>query len=268
MSENLKIITNIEDVRLYFNDVKKCPVLNKEREEEIFSLLYDKKTTEHEKKKLKKELIEGNLRFVISIAKQYQNNGLEILDLISEGNIGLIKALEKYDPKSGNKFISYAVWWVKQNIMSSINENGRTIRIPSNLIQETQKAKRENVLDEIFNDSDIDITYTLPTCIDLNKEIDTEGNMLIDLIRDPNEQNPEDILNPNDEIKQEVRKLLNILDERERTIIEKYYGLNGFEVSLEDLGEEYNCTKERVRQLREKAIKKLRNESYNLLKNF
>jgi RNA polymerase primary sigma factor len=261
MIDNLRIITNTEEIRIYFNDVKKLPVMNREREEEIFKLLHDVKINKEEKDKLKTELIYGNLRFVISVAKQYQNNGLEILDLISEGNIGLLKAIDKFDPKCGYKFISYAVWWIRQNIMSSINENGRTIRIPSNLIQEEQKSKKVKIYDDfITNDS----SYVLPTCVDLSKEIDGEGNQLIDVIRNPNEENPEGIFNDAEEIKTQVRELLNILDEREKTIIEKSYGLNGFEVSLEDLGVEFNCTKERVRQIRDKAIKKLRNESYTL----
>lgn len=262
MVESLKIIVNTEEIKKYFNDVRKFPVLTKEREEEIFKKLHSKKTSDEEKKILKSELIYGNLRFVISVAKQYQNNGLEILDLISEGNIGLLKAIEKFDPKSGNKFISYAVWWIRQTIMASINENGRTIRIPSNLIQETQKAKRNLIIDEIFNDSDTEITYTLPSCIDLEREIDGEGNRLIDVIRDPNEITPESVFDPNSEIKEQVRRLLHILDDREKVIIEKYYGLNGFEVSLEDLGEEFKCTKERIRQIKDKALKRLRNESY------
>lgn len=262
MIDNLKIIVNTDEIKKYFNDVRKLPVITKEREEQIFKKLQNKKITESQEKKLKRELVYGNLRFVISVAKQYQNNGLEILDLISEGNIGLLKAIEKFDPKCGYRFISYAVWWIRQSIMSSINENGRTIRIPSNLIQETQKAKKNLVVDEIFNDSDTEISYSLPTCVDLEKEIDNEGNRLIDIIRDPNESAPENMFDTNNEIKEQVRKLLHVLDERERTIIEKYYGLNGFEVSLEDLGDEFNCTKERIRQLKDKAIKRLRNESY------
>ncbi len=262
MIDNLRIITNTDEIRLYFNDVKKLPVMNREREDEIFNLLLDKNTTKEEKFKLKTELVYGNLRFVISVAKQYQNSGLDISDLLSEGNIGLLKAVDKFNPKCGFKFISYAVWWIRQNIMSAINEYGRTIRIPSNLIQEEQKSKKNKAYDDLTPD---DMSYTLPTCVDLSKDIDGEGNQLIDVIKNPNAENPEGIFNDTEEIKKQVRKLLNsVLDERERIIIEKYYGLDGFEVSLEDLGIEFNCTKERVRQLKDKSIKKLRNESYNL----
>lgn len=261
MVDNLKIITNTEEIRIYFNDIKKLPVMTRERETEIFALLKKENISKDEETKLKTELIHGNLRFVISVAKQYQNNGLDILDLISEGNIGLLKAIDKFDPESGFKFFSYAVWWIRQNIRSSINENGRTIRIPSNLIQEEQKFKKI-----VKNDDELvdDMGYLLPSCVDLSREIDGEGNQLIDVIRNPNEENPEGIFRDSEEIKRQVRLLLNNLDDREKTIIEKYYGLNGFEVSLEDLGVEFNCTKERIRQLKDKSLKKLRNESYNL----
>ena len=268
MIDNLRIIVSTEEIRLYFNDIKKLPLLPKGREGQIFKLLHDKKTTNREKQDLKTELIHGNLRFVVSVAKQYQNNGLEILDLINEGNIGLLLAIDKFDYKSGNKFISYAVWWIRQNIMLSINENGRTIRIPSNLIQETQKAKKEKVIDDIYYGQDTDLSYTLPSCVDLSKEIDTEGNKLIDVLRDPNEDNPEHIFDPQDDVKRQVNQLLRVLDDREKVIIEKYYGLNGFEVSLEDLGIEFNCTKERVRQIKDVSLKKLRNDSYGLFNFF
>ena len=115
--------------------------------------LKNKKTTKEEKTKLYNDLVLGNLRFVISSAKMFQNQGLDLLDLISEGNIGLMKAAERFDPTSGLRFISYAVWWIRQSIMASLNENSRTIRIPSNLIQESQKAKKDqgtNVEDNFF----------------------------------------------------------------------------------------------------------------------
>lgn len=267
INNNLRIIENTDEIRLYFNDVKKIPILDREREEEIFNLLDSKKVSKEEKDKLKKELVLGNLRYVITIAKQYQNNGLDILDLISEGNIGLLKAIDKFDPKNGNRFISYAIWWIKQNIISSINENGRTIRIPSNLLQETQKSNRGIKYHEVYGDTNTEISYTLPSTIDLSKEIDSEGNHLIDVIRDPNEFNPEDIFNSSEEVKKRVKQLLSILDGREKVIIEKYFGLDGFEVSLEELGEEFNCTKERIRQIKSEGLKKIRNHSYSLLKD-
>ena len=258
-------IINTDEVQSYLKDLKKIPVITHQRQDEIFKLLKNKKTTQKEIKKLHKELIIGNLRFVVSIAKQYQNQGLDLSDLISEGNIGLIKSADRFDPSSGLKFISYAVWWIKQSMMAALNENSRTIRIPSNLIQEAQKRKRNNLAPDDPNNTVSEVTYSLPFCIGLNREINEDGDELIDIIRDPNEQSPEDIFKSSEEIRKRVSAILSVLDDREKTIIEKYFGLNGVESNLDDLGEEFNCTKERIRQLKDKAIKKLRNESYSLL---
>jgi len=185
--------------------------------------------------------------------------------LISEGNIGLIKSADRFDPSSGLKFISYAVWWIKQSMMAALNEYSRTIRIPSNLIQETQKNKKNNFSSDDPDANVNELTYTLPFCTGLNREINEDGDELIDIVRDPNEQNPEDIFNTSDEIRKRVDAILSVLDNREKIIIEKYFGLNGVESNLDDLGEEFECTKERIRQLKDKAVKKLRNESYSLL---
>ena len=260
-------IINTDEIQHYLKDLKKIPVVSHQRQEEIFTLLNDKKITKEEKQKLHNELVVGNLRFVVTVAKVYQNQGLDLLDLISEGNIGLLKAIERFDPTSGLKFISYAVWWVKQSIMASLNEHARTIRIPSNLVQDAQKAKKE-----IKDEDSFFIRYSnepngtnLPYCVGLYDEINEEGDTLIDMIRNPNEDNPEQILNTSEEIKKRVSRILSVLDDREKVIIEKYFGLNGVESNLEDLGEEFNCTKERIRQLKDKAIKKLRNESYFLI---
>jgi len=253
-------IINTDEVQSYLKDLKKIPVISYERQEEIFKVLKSPETSRKDKDKLYHELVLGNLRFVVSIAKQYQNQGLPLLDLISEGNIGLIKSADRFDPSSGLRFISYAVWWVKQSILASLNEHSRTIRIPSNLIQETQKSRRDDCYGGTVNE----ITYSLPYCVGLNNEINEDGDELIDIIRDPNEQNPEDVFHTSEEIKKRVSAILSVLDDREKVIIEKYFGLNGVESNLDDLGDEFKCTKERIRQLKDKAIKKLRNESYSL----
>lgn len=264
------IIINSEEIQTYIKDIRKIPVITHDRQDEIFESLKKKNISNQEKKELFNELILGNLRFVISVAKMYQNQGLDLVDLISEGNIGLIKAAEKFDPSSGLKFISYAVWWVKQSIMASLNENARTIRIPSNLVQEAQKIKRteKNFEEDNFffnSEEEKHIGNNLPYCIGLFNEINEEGDQIIDLIPNKNAESPDSILNTPDEIKKKVNLMLGVLDEREKTIIERYYGLTGVESNLEDLGEEFGCTKERIRQLRDKAIKKLRNESFGLL---
>lgn len=262
------IITNTEEIQQYIKDIRKIPVISHERQEEIFILLRNKNIDKKLKKSLFDELVVGNLRFVISVAKMYQGQGLDIMDLISEGNIGLMKAAERFDPTSGLKFISYAVWWVKQSMMASMNENARTIRIPSNLVQESQKQKKEELTDEDryhTNNTDEPVSSNLPYCIGLYKEINEEGDQLIDLIPNKEAESPDEILNTPEEIKKKVNMMLSVLDDREKIIIEKYYGLTGVECNLDDLGEEFGCTKERIRQLRDKAIKKLRNESFGLL---
>jgi RNA polymerase primary sigma factor len=262
------IIINTEEINQYIKDIRKIPVITHERQEEIFNKLINGNLNKSEKKLLYNELVVGNLRFVISIAKMYQNQGMDLLDLISEGNYGLIKAAERFDPTSGLKFISYAVWWVRQAIMASLNENSRTIRIPSNLVQESQKQKKEELKDEdnlFVRYSEDQGTSNLPYCIGLYKEVNEDGDQLIDIIPNKNIETPDAILNSPEEIKKKVNYMLNVLDEREKVIIEKYYGLTGSESNLEDLGEEFGCTKERIRQLRDKAIKKLRNESFTLL---
>jgi RNA polymerase primary sigma factor len=263
------IIINTEEIQKYIKDLRKIPVITHERQEEIFKELTKKEITKSQKQTLLNELVVGNLRFVISVAKLYQNQGMDLLDLVSEGNLGLIKAAERFDPTSGLKFISYAVWWVRQAIMASLNENARTIRIPSNLVQEAQKLKKEEFSEEdnyyINNGSEQTIGMNLPYCIGLFNEINEEGDELIDVIPNKNVESPEEILNTPEEIRKKVNIMLSVLDEREKIIIEKYYGLTGIESNLEDLGEEFGCTKERIRQLRDKAIKKLRNESFGLL---
>ena len=263
------ILNNTEEIQQYIKDIKKIPVITHERQDEIFKFLNDKTITKQDKKKLHDELVKGNLRFVITVAKLYQNQGLDIMDLISEGNLGLIKATEKFDPNNGVKFISYAVWWIRQSILASLNEKSRTIRLPSNIVLENQKQKKDDSMEEdnfmMYLNENI-INPNLPYCIGLHDEINEDGDQLIDIIPNKNADNPEDSLNTLDEIKKKVSLMLNVLDEREKTIIEKYYGLTGVESNLDDLGEEFGCTKERIRQLKDKAIKKLRNESFVLFK--
>ena len=263
------IIISTEEIQQYIKDIRKIPVISHERQEEIFEELKNPNLSKDEKTKIYNELVVGNLRFVISVAKMYQNQGMDIMDLISEGNIGLIKAAEKFNPTSGLKFISYAVWWIRQSIMASLNENARTIRIPSNLVQEAQKQKKkEEVLEEdnfLYSEDQNIPANNLPYCVGLFTEINEDGDTLLDVIPNKNSESPEQILNSNEEIKKKVQLMLGILDERERIIITKYFGLMGVESNLEDLGEEFGCTKERIRQLKDKAIKKLRNESFGLL---
>lgn len=262
-------IVKTEEIQYYLKDLKKIPVITHEREYEIFKSLKDDKTlSKGERQKLIDEVIKGNLRFVISVAKTYQNQGLDIGDLISEGNIGLIKAIDRYDFTSGFKFISYAVWWIKQHILYSLNEYSRTIRVPSNVIQDAQKAKKKDAKDEdkYFIEYSESSMVGIPTTIDLFREINEDGDTLIEIIANPNSELPDAIANSSEDLKHRINYMMSFLDDRERAIIDGYFGLLGGEKNLEDLGEEFGCTKERIRQLKDKAIKKLRNESFSLLK--
>lgn len=263
------ILNATEEVQQYIKDIRKIPVITHERQDEIFKLLGDNKITKSDRKKLNDELVKGNLRFVISIAKSYQNQGLDIMDLISEGNIGLIKAAERFNPDNGVKFISYAVWWIRQSILASLNENARTIRLPSNIVLETQKQKKDESLDEsnhIVQNDESTSHVNLPFCVGLFDDINEDGDQLIDIIPNKEADNPENIFNNLDEIKKRVSLMLGVLDDREKVIIEKYYGLAGIESNLEDLGEEFGCTKERIRQIKDKSLRKLRDNSYHLMK--
>ena len=252
---------NQEEIHTYLKDLRKIKVMTPEREKELAKLINSGQLTKEQRDCINKELVEGNLRFVITVAKQYQNQGLDFSDLIAEGNMGLIKAIENFDWTKNLRFISYAVWWVRQCILQSLNENARTIRLPVNVVQDLQRAKKEienngKQLPEKFT--------SLPSMINLNDEINDEGDTLIDVIVNENVIMPDDSFHSKDKLKEKLFEVLSVLDERERIIIEDYFGLSGTPRTLEDIGEDFSLTKERVRQIKEKALRKLRNESSEL----
>jgi RNA polymerase primary sigma factor len=141
--KNTTITINQEEISSYLKDIRKLKVMTPERERELAKKMLSANVTIREREEIKKELLEGNLRFVITVSKQYQNQGVDLCDLISEGNYGLMRAIESFDWSKNLRFISYAVWWVRQSILQSLNENSRTIRFPVNVVQEFQKAKKE-----------------------------------------------------------------------------------------------------------------------------
>ncbi len=143
MKEKAVIPINQDEIACYLKDIRKLTVMTPERERVLAEKMLSSKTTLREKEEIKKELLEGNLRFVITVSKQYQNQGLDFADLVAEGNYGLLKAIENFDWSKRLRFISYAVWWVRQSILQSLNENARTIRLPVNVVQELQRAKKE-----------------------------------------------------------------------------------------------------------------------------
>jgi len=256
--KNAGIPINQDEIQVYLKDIRKIKVMTPERERELAELMKSGTLTQREIDKVHKEILEGNLRFVITVAKQYQNQGLDFPDLIAEGNLGLMKAIKNFDWSKDLRFISYAVWWVKQSILQSLNDNARTIRLPVNVVQDLHRAKREientgGVLEDRFQN--------LPSMIDLDMHINEEGDTLIDIIKNPDAEMPDEIFNSKDMLKNKLMGLLDSLDERERVIVEDYFGLSGTPRTLEDIGGDFNLTKERVRQIKEKALRKLRNDS-------
>lgn len=262
MKEKNSIIPiNQEEISLYLKDVRRLKVMTPERERQLAERMLSGFLTQSEVSEIKKELLEGNLRFVITVAKQYQNQGLDLPDLIAEGNYGLLKAIENFDWSKKLRFISYGVWWIRQSILQSLNENARTIRLPVNVVQELHKAKKE------LEQNGIELPekfHNLPSTINLDNPVNEEGDTLLDLINNPDADNPEHVFSTEMKLKDKLLGIMDVLDERERVIIEDYYGLSGSTRTLEDIGNDFNLTKERVRQIKERAIRKLRNESSDL----
>ena len=264
-------ITNRESTALekYLQDISHEGLVSVEEEIELA-----RKIKKGDVKALEK-LTKANLRFVVSVAKQYQNQGLSLPDLINEGNLGLIKAAKKYDETRGFKFISYAVWWIRQSIMQAISEQSRIVRVPINQMgvmhkmrkvvqQFEQEYQRLPSIDEIAEQIDlpkekiVEIMSTITKKISMDAPISTndDGNLL-DVL--PNKNSPsadEDLLEEG--LKKEIERLLVSLSEREQIILRGYFGINQREMSLEEIGEQTGLTRERVRQLKEKAIKRLR----------
>ena len=258
MKEKSSIPINQEEISYYLKDIRKIKVMTPERERELAERILSGTLTDTERKEIEKELLVGNLRFVITVSKQYQNQGLDLSDLIAVGNLGLMKAIENFDWTKRLRFISYAVWWVRQSILQSLNENARTIRLPVNVVQELHKAKKE--LEKAGVELP-DKLVTLPYTINLDKPLNEEGDTLLDVLVNPNADLADKNLSTDQVLKEKLLSMLNVLDDREKVIIEDYFGLSGSTRTLEDIGSDFDLTKERVRQIKEKALRKLRNET-------
>jgi RNA polymerase primary sigma factor len=259
--KNLGIPINQEEIQHYLKDIRRIKVMTPDREKELAVKMKADDTPKREREKIESELLVGNLRFVITVAKQYQNQGLDLSDLIAEGNLGLMKAIKNFDWNKDLRFISYAVWWVKQSIIQSLNDNARTIRLPVNVVQDLHKAKKEIAI----TGKELELKFSsLPSMIDLDMTINDEGDTLVDKIANPNALAPDAGFNTKDMLKNKLISLLNVLDEREKVIIEDYFGLSGTPRTLEDIGGDFGLTKERVRQIKERALRRLRNESSEL----
>lgn len=274
MTANKRYIdTSEESISHYLKEVRKIPMLTQEEEVEV-----TKKVAEGDKRALDK-LCKSNLRFVISVAKEYQGQGIPLVDLISEGNLGLIKAAAKFDHTRGFRFISYAVWWVRQAILQSLNDHSRTVRLPVNITNQISKVKKEIARFEqefqrqpAFNDSLFDKkgnpldlgVLNHPTCGSLNEKINEDGDEVMDIVPDNSFPKPDENVMTEELLKDELANTMAILNERERKIIQMYFGMDGNPMTLEQIGDEYGLTKERIRQIKEKALRKCKNNCENL----
>ena len=232
------------------------------------------------------KLTRANLRFVVSVAKQYQNQGLSLPDLINEGNLGLIKAAEKFDETRGFKFISYAVWWIRQSILQAIAEQSRIVRLPLNQVGSVNKINKalnkfeqenerrpsvEEIADEVGipQEKIADAMKVSGRHVSVDAPfVDGEDNGLLDVL--PNDDSPmADKTLVAESLRKEVERVLQTLNERERNVIEAFFGINQPEMTLEEIGVKYGLTRERVRQIKEKAIRRLRHNTKNkLLKTY
>ena len=277
-----KSITNRESAALekYLQEIGKEEMISGEEEVELAQRI------RHGDEKALERLTKANLRFVVSVAKQYQNQGLTLPDLINEGNLGLLKAAERFDETRGFKFISYAVWWIRQSILQAISEQSRIVRLPLNQVgsvnkiaHEINRFEQENErrpsLEEIAEKIDLP-QDKIDEAMNINGHhisvdapfIDGEDNSLLDVM--PNENSPmADSSLVEESLKAEIQNALSVLNDRERNVIEASYGINRPELTLEEIGAKFGLTRERVRQIKEKAIRKLRNCSKNkILKTF
>ena len=255
----MKYIDNKEDgIGIYMKDVRKTDLITAEREVELA------KRIEKGDDSALNELVSANLRFVIKIAKRYQNQGVPIADLISEGNYGLITAAKKFDHTKGFRFISYAIWWIKQCIIQSLNDDSRTVRLPGNMINKLSKIRKEVDVFEKENHrepTNYEIARVIvPSCTSLNNTINEDGDELLNIIENNLFDRP-DVLkseqtNVNNKLLSDSMKNLS---DREIEIINCYFGITGESMTLEMIGEEFGLTKERIRQIKESAIRKIRN---------
>ena len=271
-----KSITNRESAALekYLQEISKETMISAEEEVELAQRIKkgDQKALER--------LTKANLRFVVSVAKQYQNQGLSLPDLINEGNLGLLKAAERFDETRGFKFISYAVWWIRQSILQAISEQSRIVRLPLNQVGSVNKINREinrfeqlnerrpsveeiaekvdlpqDKVDEAMNINGHQISVDAPF-------VEGEDNSLLDVMANADAPMADTSL-VEESLRSEIQTALSSLNERERNVVEASYGINQPELTLEEIGSKFGLTRERVRQIKEKAIRKLRNSNTN-----
>ena len=271
----VKQFTNRENQSLdkYLQEIGKISLLTTEQEIELAIRIKkgEQAALEH--------LAKANLRFVVSVAKQYQNQGLSLGDLINEGNLGLLKAAKRFDETRGFKFISYAVWWIRQSILQSLAEQSRIVRLPLNRVGALNKIgkaysnleqefEREPSADELAKELDMEVSEVSDTLKISGRHVSmdapfTQGeeNNLLDVIQSDLQPSPDHLL-MDESLREEIEQALSTLSEREAEVIKLYFGLDKENsLTLEEIGERFNLTRERVRQIKEKAIRRLRHTS-------
>lgn len=256
----------------YLNDISKQPLLTAEEEVKLAQRI------RNDDREALERLVCANLRFVVSVAKQYQNQGLTLPDLINEGNIGLIKAAEKFDETRGFKFISYAVWWIRQSILQALAEQSRMVRLPLNQVsavsrinklimkfeQEHERKPSAYELSELIDETPEKIRDSLRANgrpMSINAPLgEGDDSTLLEVISDENTpQADRGMIDKS--LATEIERMLDTLDEREKTIVEMCFGINNREMTLEEISEKFGLSRERVRQIREKALLKLRHSN-------
>ena len=277
-----KSFTNRESASLdkYLQEIGHEELLSVEEEVELAQ-----KIKKGDRRALER-LTRANLRFVVSVAKQYQNQGLSLPDLINEGNVGLIKAAEKFDETRGFKFISYAVWWIRQSILQAIAEQSRIVRLPLNQVGSVNKINRElnnfeqeherrPSVDEIADRIDLPEDKIEEAMKANNRHVsmdapfvDGEDNSLLDVLADNNMPMADKAL-VQESLRKEIDRAIELLNDREQKVVRAFFGIGSPEMTLEEIGDKYNLTRERVRQIKEKAIRRLRHNTKNkLLKTY
>jgi RNA polymerase primary sigma factor len=279
-----KSITNRESQSLekYLQEIGKVDLLTPEEEVDLA-----KRIKQGDEIALEK-LTKANLRFVVSVAKQYQNQGLSLSDLINEGNLGLIKAAQRFDETRGFKFISYAVWWIRQSILQALAEQSRIVRLPLNKVgslnkinrafseleQEFEREPSAEELAEMLDISSDEVETTLGVAarhVSMDAPfVEGEDNSLLDVLENDKTPETDEELNYTQSLRKEIERSLSSLTERQCDVIKLYYGIGvKHPMSLEDIGEKFGLTRERVRQIKDKAINKLRTANRSkLLKNY
>jgi len=257
----------------YLDEISKHEPLDPEEEIELAQRI--KKGDPVAKKKLAK----ANLRFVVSVAKEYQGNGLPLTDLINEGNVGLIKAAERFDETRGFKFISYAVWWIRQSILQALAEHSRIVRLPLNRVgtikkitkeaerqeKQNERSPRQDEIAEGLDMDDDDVANSIKMSrrhhsLDMPFQ-EGESNSLSDVIKNPKAPSPDENL-MSESLKQDIENALNSLKDKERTVLKMYFGIGcEYPKTLNEIGEEFDLTRERIRQIKDKAIRRLQHKT-------